>query len=158
MPFPSNNYFRDKVEELLNTMGIQNVIIQRCHRVGPKSRAPPSATQGPPAPFTQPTTPAAKPRQILVQFTGQMDKLRVMRKSKELQSTRPSVFINEDLTRYRAHLLFFAHQKKKDRALQGAWSSDGRIICKNNKGRIYHVSSEADINKVIEECRSTGSS
>ena len=117
-----------EVNAVFTAMGISPVI-QRCHRVGPKS------SEG-------------KPRPLLVQFTGYKDKNLVISKRNSLRRTLPQVFVNEDLTRKRAKLLYLARKKVTDKKLLGAWSSDGRVLVKNNQNRIVAISSENELSEI----------
>lgn len=117
-----------EVNAVFTAMGISPTI-QRCHRVGPKS------TEG-------------KPRPLLVQFTGYRDKNLVISKRNSLRRTMPQVFVNEDLTRKRAKLLFLARKMITDKKLLGAWSSDGRILVKNNQNKIVAISSEQELSQI----------
>ena len=67
---------------------------------------------------------------ILVQFKDYNSKLNVMRSRKRIRETMPHVFIHEDLTEFRATLLYKARQAKRERNIVDCWSFDGRIVIK----------------------------
>ena len=59
------------------------------------------------------------------------------------------IYLNEDLTKRRATLLWEARKLVKDKQLKACWSFDGRIMVENNFGRIKPVNSLEDINALI---------
>ena len=128
-----------KVKDTLNSIGVDPVV-QRCHRVRRFTQK-----KNPPASDSHASVPP-QPRQILVQFTGQLDKINVMRNKNRLDKSH--IFINEDLTKPRARLLYLARQLKNQKKLQGAWSADGRILVKDNKGVIRTVVVENDLKTI----------
>ena len=133
-----NENIQAKVEELFTAMDASTTI-NRVHRVGPRNsvRAPSGAAPNPP-----------KPRGVLCQFTSYLDKVKVMRKRKEIRHSHPEVFINEDLTRIRSKLLYLARQKKREKRINDAWSADGRIIIKDNANKIHLIQRVDDLNKL----------
>ncbi|ELU15924.1 hypothetical protein CAPTEDRAFT_204468 [Capitella teleta] len=90
-----------EVVKIVHQVGLQPVI-QRCHRVGPVSTSSSRSPQVPPRP--------KGPRAIICQFTGQKDKLDVMRIRKDIQRAFPDLAVFEDLTRARAS---FAYEERK---------------------------------------------
>ena len=57
------------------------------------------------------------------------------------------VWINEDLTKSRAEMLWRARAAKKDRKIVDCWSSDGRIMIKKSGGEIVQIRRVSDIGK-----------
>ena len=105
--------------------------INRIHRVG----APRKEGKG--------------PRPILCQFTTYPDKALVMKHRKSLNDSMNHVFINEDLTRKRARVLYGARKLKKDKFIKDAWSYDGRLAIKDNKLKIHTIRKLSDLGKFI---------
>ena len=103
--------------------------INRVHRVGRKEQG------------------STKPRSILCQFASHPDKGMVMRKRKDLKAVRPNTYLNEDLTRARAKLLYSARLLKRSRKIQDTWSADGRIGIKDLNNRIYYVTRQNELTK-----------
>ena len=63
------------------------------------------------------------------------------------QGERQHVWINEDLTKSRAEMLWRARTAKKDRKIVDCWSSDGRIMIKKSGGEIVQIRRVSDIGK-----------
>ena len=164
---------RKKLADIFQGINIQPMI-QRCHRVGPKVRSlsnspvPPtrstsvnnesldkSSSGSPPASAADPSlssqnstaaeVPPALSRPIICQFTGYYDRQVVLSKRREILSLFPLVFVNEDLTRARAKLLYKARQLKKRKLVLDAWSVDGRIVVKDKSGKMHYIRSEDDL-------------
>jgi exosome complex exonuclease DIS3/RRP44 len=57
-----------------------------------------------------------------------------------------NVFINEDLTKLRSHLLWVGRKMKKERKILDCWSFNGKILFKDNERRIKPIKSENDFN------------
>ena len=57
-------------------------------------------------------------------------------KARVLSKTRgyKGVFINEDLTKSKSHLMYEARRRVKSKQLKSAWSSDGSILVRLNDG------------------------
>ena len=53
------------------------------------------------------------------------------------QETIRPIYINEDLTKYRAHLLYLARQKKSSKVISDCWSWDGTILVKTKHPGFY---------------------
>ena len=97
-----------------------------------------------------------KPRAILVKFTNYGIRDKVIRNRAQLRPpnlttaslspVKQTVFVNEDLTKYRSNLLFQARQLKKNRDIQDCWSWDGRILIRNKKAKIMNI-------KTVEELK-----
>ena len=63
------------------------------------------------------------------------------------QGERQHVWINEDLTKSRAEMLWRARAAKKERKIVECWSSDGRIMIKKSGGEIVQIRRVSDIGK-----------
>ena len=63
------------------------------------------------------------------------------------QGERQHVWINEDITKSRAEMLWRARAAKKDRKIVDCWSSDGRIMIKKSGGEIVQIRRVSDIGK-----------
>lgn len=93
--------------------------------------------------------------QILCKFKCWKTKTRVfMAKSnlKHLSSTGFKVFVTEDLTRKRQFMVQQLDQARKDKKIESFWTSDGRILYKNNpKDRVRSIRSMSDINFLLPD-------
>lgn len=56
-----------------------------------------------------------------------------------------AVFINEDLTKSKATLLWSARQHKRNNKIKDCWSADGNILVKDNAGRIHPIKTAHDL-------------
>ena len=117
----------EEVKKLFHCLDISPTV-NRVHRVGP------SRTD-------------SSPRPILCQFTNYPDRSLVLSKRKDLKNAYPDVFINEDLTRSRAKLLYLARCKKRERKVKDCWSYDGRICIRDLSNKIHYVTQENELNK-----------
>ena len=99
-----------------------------------------------------------KTRPILVKFTNYGARNQVIRSRGKLRDRnqnvqdqghqKQTVFINEDLTKYRAELLYHARQCKKDKTIDDCWSWDGKILSKDKASKIIQVRSVEELMKV----------
>lgn len=62
---------------------------------------------------------------------------------------RQAVFINEDLTRSKAKLLWSARQHKRNNKVKDCWSADGNILVKDKVGRIHPIKNPQDLQALI---------
>ena len=63
------------------------------------------------------------------------------------QDERQRMWINEDLTKTRAELLWRARVTTKERKIVDCWSSDGKILIKRSGGEIVQIRRISDIVK-----------
>lgn len=97
--------------------------IDRTHRVGrPKS---------------------GKQRAIIVKFSSYQSKIKVMKCKKNLKGT--SMYVNEDLTFFNKELLNYARTELKNLSV---WSTDGKILIKQQSGRIVRVKTKNDVDSI----------
>ena len=68
---------------------------------------------------------------------------------KEVQ--QPEIYLNEDLAKRRATLLWETRKLVRAKKLKGSWSFDGRILIENRYGRIRTVNSCKDIQQKIAD-------
>lgn len=134
-----------EVTKILSSVNL-NPVIQRCHRVGPKR----ATTASPPGSSGARNRPRSGPRAIICQFTGQRDKLEVMRTRRDIQNAFPNVAVFEDLTRARASLAFEARQLKKANRIEKTWTADGKIVVKDLKGTIHLIRSHDELSKLTQ--------
>jgi exosome complex exonuclease DIS3/RRP44 len=59
--------------------------------------------------------------------------------------TLRGIFINDDLTKHRARLLWMARNLKKQNKLNDCWSFDGRVVVKDKNNKITTIQSEDDL-------------
>ena len=64
-----------------------------------------------------PNEPNTRPRPIIVQFKCYASKVSMMRSIKQLRETMYDIYINEDLTRARATLLYKTRKAKREKLL-----------------------------------------
>ena len=89
-------------------------------------------------------------RPVLVKFATYRTRHRVFSnkktlKSKDNNAAKTPVYINEDLTRRRANLLWKARSHVKNNHLRGCWSSDGTVLVLNNYGKVIVIKTEQDL-------------
>ena len=105
--------------------------------------------------------PAARstPRQILIKFATYRSRQRVYKERKKQQLMRNPkdeaaqeddgpqavIYINEDLTKKRATLLWKTRNLVKDKQIRGCWSNDGRVFIENKFGHIKLVKNSDDL-------------
>lgn len=89
----------------------------------------------------------SKPRQIIVKMNNYRVRARVFSNKKKLAGTPLS--LNEDLTRIRSSILYRARQAKKQNKIQEAWSHDGRINVRDNKGKIHFNVDTLQLDQII---------
>lgn len=123
--------------------------INRVHRVGAPRKSSSGSTEGDTGSAAGMTRPSNSPRPILCQFVAYPDKVKVIKKRSLLSSSsHRNVFINEDLTRKRAKILFNARQMKRQGLISDCWSFDGRIAIKDKKGTIVPIRSLDDLSNL----------
>ena len=62
--------------------------------------------------------------------------------------SRTNIWINEDLTKTRATLLWKARMMKKNGGINDCWSVDGNIIVKNKFNKIKKIFDQGDLDKI----------
>ena len=92
-----------------------------------------------------PNEPQTRPRPIIVQFKCYASKVSVMHSRKQLRETMPDIYINEDLTRARATLLYKARKAKREKGIVDCWSFDGRIVIKDVRGKVHTIVNEVEL-------------
>ena len=104
--------------------------IERSHRLGAKTDRNGKARQ----------------RAIIVRFGTENTRDAVYRARFMLKKkSGPKVFVNEDLTSTRAALAFQTRQLKKTGKVMDCWTAAGKVMMKDNTGRIIHVTSESEL-------------
>ena len=103
-----------------------------------------------------------KPKSIIVKLISHQKKTELYKKWVQLKNVKVSdlfpnssaaaitqserLFINENLTRYRKHLMKKANQRRKDEMLHSVWSMDGKIFVKTSADGVpIRIFSEEDI-------------
>ena len=85
-------------------------------------------------------------RAIIVRFGSEHTRDVVYRARFMLKNkTGPKVFVNEDLTSTRAALAFQTRQLKKTGKVMDCWTAAGKVMIKDNSGRVVHVTSESEL-------------
>ena len=148
-----SSFPEQEVKRILTAVG-SDAVIQRCHRVGPRSPPPrllstafdASSSDDVAADDGVAVPPAPRSRAIICQLTGQRDKRQVMSLKKRI-NTQFSVHINEDLTRHRASLAYHARVLKRDKKIKNTWTSDGKILVQDTSNVIHVVRRTIDLTK-----------
>lgn len=105
--------------------------ISRSHRVG---RPPAEGVTDP------------KPRSIIFRLVTYRIRQRVYKaRTKAKEKGLAGVYINEDLTKFRNHLLYQARLLLKAEKINGAWSSDGRILIKDTNNKVVNITTVDDL-------------
>ena len=91
------------------------------------------------------TDPNASPRQIIVQFKTYAPKYKAIRMRQNIKEPMPNVYINEDLTAKRSHLLFEARKCKRAKKIGDCSSADGRVMVKDLQSVVRRITCETDI-------------
>ena len=131
-----------KILKLINEqMQIQPLItqddIERSHRLGPTTDR-----------NNRPRT-----RQVIVRFRSERKRDSVFKarfKLKEFNATHSPdrrIFINEDLTAYRAQIAAAARLLKKERKINDTWTASGNIMVKTLQNVISQLKVKEDIQK-----------
>ena len=109
--------------------------IDRVHRVGPISSS--SSHSG--------------PRNILVKFATYRTRFRVMSQRRTLNNAGHAlpIYLNEDLTRSRATLLYRARQLKQRGRINGCWTHDGTIVIKDRHNVIRYARTLPEAEKLL---------
>ncbi|KAL8583195.1 hypothetical protein ACOMHN_053708 [Nucella lapillus] len=130
------------------SVNVTDDMIDRSHRVGAKPAGPG----------------AGAPRPILVRMTSYRYKRRQMSEKKNLSqvepkkvfprlqwqtpaqssSAKPSLFLNDDLTRVRAEIAALASEKKRKNAIDDTWVKDGVIFVKA-QGTVHRVTTKRGV-------------
>lgn len=89
------------------------------------------------------------PRQVLVKFTSYQHRQRIMKKRSVLKNAGSPLFINEDLTKKRANLLWCCRRAKHNLQLKDCWTSDGRVLIKDLSDNILRVIDQPQLQERI---------
>ena len=65
----------------------------------------------------------------------------------DVSGTKERIYINEDLTKYRADLLFRAREFKREKKIEDCWSWDGKILIKNKVSKVILIRTVEDLEK-----------
>lgn len=136
---------------LFDEMGLMPTV-NRIHRVGaphkPVQSSESSDSHETSEPNADSTPNNPSPRPILCQFVSYPDKAQVMMNRSKLATNYRKVFVNEDLTRVRAKILFQARELKRKGMIRECWSYDGRIAVKDLKNKIIPIRKLTDLDRV----------
>ena len=89
-------------------------------------------------------------RSLLVKFTTYRDRDKVFRNRSRLKNAETGrIYVNEDLTRLRANLVYKARKLKREKKLDDCWTHDGQVLIKDKHGRVKAVNSEADLTAIV---------
>ncbi len=91
---------------------------------------------------------STQPPAVIVRFVRRSVRDEVFASRRKLKTyTNPAggkVYINEDLTALNRKILGILRLKVRNHAINGAWSQSGRILAKDLRGNIRHISTVAD--------------
>ena len=62
-----------------------------------------------------------------------------------------NVYVSEDLTRRRSHLLYLARVERKAGRFKHCWSHDGRILVRLHDDRVRGVTTTGELDKLVNE-------
>ncbi|PJE77360.1 hypothetical protein CI610_03718 [invertebrate metagenome] len=101
--------------------------IERSHRVGKPGKG--------------------KPRQIIMRLKSVDTKFKLLKSSREFRNnpTYRNISVNEDLTKYRNELAFFARKLAKNRLILQTWTTNGKVMVKDKSSKIYQIRAEGDL-------------
>ncbi|KAK6181853.1 hypothetical protein SNE40_009632 [Patella caerulea] len=90
------------------------------------------------------------PQKIIVRLSNYKTKVSIMRGKKVVNSAEDNIYINEDLTRYRAHIFKHTRKSFKSNLINGCWTRDGKIFIRERKpdgtdGLITRITSTVQI-------------
>ena len=88
-----------------------------------------------------------KSRPIIVKFSTYGARSRVYGARKQCQD----VYVSEDLTRRRSHLLYLARVERKAGRFKHCWSHDGRILVRLHDDRVRGVTTTGELDKLVNE-------
>ena len=90
-----------------------------------------------------------KPRAIIAKFISYRARQRVY----DARKKNNNVFVSEDLTRKRAHIMYIARGMRRDKLIDSCWSKDGRIYVRElnawgtaTPGRVVQIHNKEDLN------------
>lgn len=107
--------------------------IDRVHRIGPRQ-----------------STSRHGPRPVILKMATYQARARIYsNRAKLRKNTNKKVFINEDLTKARSHLLWRSRQSKKEQKLLDCWTHDGNVLVKDKQGKITPI---ADEKQLLDVC------
>jgi hypothetical protein len=82
------------------------------------------------------------PRDIIIKFTTYRARQNVLSLRKSLSK---GVFLNEELSKQRSEVFFYARRLKKDGHILGTWTSNGKIVVKDHEEKIHKCDSIHDL-------------
>ena len=109
---------------------IQSVDLERCHRLG------------------RPVEGQGRPITVIVRFNSERLRDQIYRSRGMLKGFNATndpdkrIYLNEDLTTKRSKLVYKMRLLKKAGNIMDVWTSNGRILIKNNNSRIEEVTSK----------------
>ena len=91
--------------------------------------------------------PGDKPRPIIVKFTSYAVRRQVFQSRKKCDS----IFVGEDLTKVRNHLLYLARTERKAGRFTHCWTSDGWIMVPLKDNSVRAITTQAQLDNVIND-------
>lgn len=99
---------------------IQSTDICRVHRTGRKTQD-------------------SRPRPCIVKLISYQKRDIIYKRRSKLRHSSHTVYVNEDLTKRRSHMLWKARQAKKQKAILDTWTFDGKLFVKTLDNKIEIV-------------------
>lgn len=88
---------------------------------------------------------------IIVKFTSYRFKEEFLAKRKRLRHKREGVWINEDLTRTRSHLLYEARRRVRAKSLNSAYTLNGNVFVHTTTGQRLKINRVEDLSQYSTE-------
>ena len=88
-----------------------------------------------------------KSRPIIAKFSTYGARSRMYGARKQCQD----VYVSEDLTRRRSHLLYLARVERKAGRFKHCWSHDGRILVRLHDARVRGVTTTGELDKLVNK-------
>ena len=98
---------------------------------------------------------SAEPRAVIVRFMMRKDRARFIAARKKLhpvnETRQHKLYINEDLTTFRAQLFSATRSQQKKGHIEQAWTFNGNIKIKDRRGQVKSIFSLDQLRKAIPE-------
>ena len=97
-------------------------------------------------------TEQTKPRALIMKFATYRVRNRVYRSRTSLKNAPEHndgqpIYINEDLTKKRANLIYQTRQLKRNGKIKDSWTFDGRVLVKDNSTKIHTIMNQTALQR-----------
>ena len=86
-----------------------------------------------------------RPREIILLFNNSQARLDLLKGRKTQRQFKDSVFINEDLTKYRKHLAYQCRKLVKDNKITKTWVYNGNIFIEKHDGNKVKIINDREL-------------